>query len=192
MSERDTSPVHGEYAGYASRLCGFLIDSTILTAITVLGAWASVALLEQIGIPLRDCGSLDGPSPLLAELCRWLLYLGPLAGTGFTVAYALFFWSTTGQSPGKAAMGVRIVRLDGRPMNLATAARRLAGYVLSLWTLGFGFHVILADDRRQGWHDKIAGTCVVYSWDPPSLAARASEGKPRFQGDSAAKRTRSL
>jgi uncharacterized RDD family membrane protein YckC len=30
--------------------------------------------------------------------------------------------------------------------------------------LFLGFFWILIDDRRQGWHDKIAGTCVVYTW----------------------------
>jgi uncharacterized RDD family membrane protein YckC len=28
-----------------------------------------------------------------------------------------------------------------------------------------GFFWILIDDRRQGWHDKIAGTLVIYTWE---------------------------
>jgi uncharacterized RDD family membrane protein YckC len=27
-----------------------------------------------------------------------------------------------------------------------------------------GFLWILIDNRRQGWHDKMAGTCVIYNW----------------------------
>jgi uncharacterized RDD family membrane protein YckC len=180
MSEPRTGTVHGEYAGYASRLAAFLIDSAVIAAVSVLTAWAAVELLRVVGIDLTDCNGTT--ARLLAAVCHGLLYLGPLASAAFTVAYGLFFWSTTGQTPGKAVMGVRVVRLNGRPMNLATAARRLAGYALSLWPLGFGFHVILADDRRQGWHDKIAGTCVVYSWDAPKFAARVSAGE-RLSGN---------
>ena len=162
MSE--ARPVHGEYAGFASRLAAFLIDAAIIGVVTLTATWAFVELLGYIGVDLRDCDALAARRPILGEICHWLLFLGPAAGTVFVVAYGLFFWGTTGQSPGKAAMGVRVVRLDGRPMNMASAARRVAGYPLSLWSLGLGFLVILSDDRRQAWHDKIARTCVVYSW----------------------------
>ena len=50
-------------------------------------------------------------------------------------------------------------------MNLVTGIRRLLGYLVSTGSLGMGFLWMLIDDRRQGWHDKIAGTCVVYSWE---------------------------
>jgi uncharacterized RDD family membrane protein YckC len=162
MSEART--VHGEYAGFVSRLAAFLIDVAVVGAVTLTATWASVELLGYVGVDLRDCDTLATHRPILGEICHWLLYLGPLAGTTFIVLYGLFFWGTTGQTPGKAAMGVRVVRLDGRPMNLLSAARRIAGYLVSLWTAGLGFLVILSDDRRQAWHDRIAGTCVVYSW----------------------------
>ena len=53
---------------------------------------------------------------------------------------------------------------------------RLLTYGLSLAAVGIGFLFILSDDRRQGWHDKIAGTCVIYSWkarQSPGLARSA-------------------
>ena len=101
-----------------------------------------------------------------------------LVGTWGPVVYALFFWGTTGQTPGKAVMGIRVVRFDGKPMTLWTSVRRIAGYGLSLAAVGIGFLVILADDRRRGWHDKIAGTCVIYSWKArqnSGLVGRARE-----------------
>jgi uncharacterized RDD family membrane protein YckC len=168
MSEaREHWPL-GEYAGFASRLSAFLIDTAIIAVVSTFAVWAAVELLDAIGVKLGDCESMAARSPYLADFCHFLLFAAPIANVVFVLVYALFFWSTTGQTPGKAAMGVRVVRLNGRPMNLTTAMRRLAAYVLSLWTLGLGFLVILSDDRRQSLHDRLAGTCVVYSWSRPT------------------------
>jgi uncharacterized RDD family membrane protein YckC len=44
------------------------------------------------------------------------------------------------------------------------------GLVLAALPLYLGFLWSLVDNRRQGLHDKVAGTCVVYAW-----AARPDE-----------------
>ena len=158
----DPENLQGEYAGVASRLVAFLIDSVVIGTSTVVAAWASVVLLDYLKIDVTDCPEID--SLAMIDPCNALLLLGAGLAASFPSLYTLFFWSTTGQTPGKAALGVRVVRLDGEPMSLFVAIRRLVGYTLSLATLGIGFAVMLADDRRQGWADKLAGTCVVYSW----------------------------
>jgi len=157
--------LQGQYAGFVSRLAGFLIDSVVIGATTLVVTWATVSLLVEIGIEIRDCAALEARYPVRAWLCHSLIVVGPVASTAFVVLYGLLFWATTGQTPGKAVMGVRIVRVSGRPMNLITAGRRSLGYVLSFASIGLGFLFILSDDRRQGWHDKIAGTVVIYSWE---------------------------
>jgi uncharacterized RDD family membrane protein YckC len=155
--------LQGEYAGFVSRLVATVVDLTIIAVVNVAVAWAGIELLAYVGIDLRDCPDLESAA-LDAVLCHGVLVIAVLVGTWAPAIYALFFWSTTGQTPGKAMMGVRVVRLDGKPIGLWTAVRRIVGYGLSLAAFGVGFLFILSDDRRQGWHDKIAGTCVVYSW----------------------------
>jgi uncharacterized RDD family membrane protein YckC len=156
--------LQGQYAGFVSRLIATLVDLGVISAVNVILAWAAIELLAYIGVDVRNCPDLDSDTPILGFLCHGALAAAVLVGTWGPVVYAVFFWSTTGQTPGKAVMGVRVVRLDGKPMGFWTAVRRVVGYGLSLATVGIGFLVILADDRRQGWHDKIAGTCVIYSW----------------------------
>jgi uncharacterized RDD family membrane protein YckC len=156
--------LQGQYAGFVSRLIATLVDVGIITAVNVVLAWAAIELLAYVGADVRNCPNLESNTPILAVLCRGALVVAMLVGTWGPVVYALFFWSTTGQTPGKAVMGIRVVRFDGKPMTLWTSVRRIAGYVLSLAAVGIGFLVILADDRRRGWHDKTAGTCVIYSW----------------------------
>ena len=58
-----------------------------------------------------------------------------------------------------------MVRSNGQPLKLGSAIRRVIGYYLSFFALFIGFLWILLDDRRQGWHDKLADTIVIYDWD---------------------------
>ena len=41
---------------------------------------------------------------------------------------------------------------------------RYLSYLISTLPLGIGFLWIAIDPQRQGWHDKLAGTSVVYRW----------------------------
>lgn len=52
-------------------------------------------------------------------------------------------------------------RTGGQPSNLQLLVR-YAGYFVSMFALGLGFIWIGVDRRKQGWHDKIAGTVVAY------------------------------
>jgi len=60
-------------------------------------------------------------------------------------------------------MGLRLVRTDGQRLHIGNAIRRELGYVVSA-ILFLGYLWVLFDNRRQGFHDKLAGTIVVYSW----------------------------
>ena len=63
---------------------------------------------------------------------------------------------------GKLVVGVRVTTLDGRRIGLGRAtARLLAKAGLSLPPLGLGFVLAGVDARRQGLHDRVAGTLVV-------------------------------
>jgi uncharacterized RDD family membrane protein YckC len=90
-----------------------------------------------------------------------------IAIVGFVaiIAYPIAFWVLAGQTPGKALMGLRVVRLDHKPMTIGCALARYGGYWLAALPLFLGFLWILFDWRRQGWHDKLAGTCVIYTTD---------------------------
>jgi uncharacterized RDD family membrane protein YckC len=165
MDESAHHGVHGQYAGFVTRLFAFAIDSGIVGGVTVVVTWAAISLLQYVGIDVRDCPPIPAEFDPVIWSCHMALWVGIVVGAVFPSVYTLLFWSTTGQSPGKAVMGVRIVRLDGQPMNLWTAVLRVIGYGISLSTMGLGFLLILSDNRRQGIADKLAGTCVVYCWD---------------------------
>ena len=154
----------GQYAGILSRAVGLLLDYVIITAI-VVGTGLLVNLLSSaFRIDLTACPTDISVSSLKLLICNggrvflvvFAIILGPL--------YYVFFWSLTGQTLGQRVMGLRVVRLNSRRMGIGVSLARWIGYQLCIFTLGIGFLWVLIDDRRMGWHDKLARTCVVYAW----------------------------
>jgi hypothetical protein len=71
----------------------------------------------------------------------------------------LSWWK--GQTPGKRMMGIRVLRLDGEPINWWTAFERGGGYAAGFATGLLGFAQVYWDANRQAIHDHIVGTVVV-------------------------------
>jgi uncharacterized RDD family membrane protein YckC len=76
-------------------------------------------------------------------------------------AYGAVMWKMRGSTIGGMVFDLRVVRLDGRPIDWETAIVRALGCFLSLAVAGLGFFWIAFDHGKQAWHDKIAGTAVV-------------------------------
>ena len=151
--------LHGHYAGFVSRLFAFVIDIVlIITALTVM-SWFFSTVNKLLGVDnffIRMLGSTVWQNVRIV--------VASLISLGVYVGYPVLFWTLTGQTPGKALLGLRVVSTDGHYLSFGQALRRLIGFILAALPLYVGFLWILIDDRRQGFHDKIAGTCVIYSW----------------------------
>jgi uncharacterized RDD family membrane protein YckC len=173
-------------AGFVSRLIAFIVDILIISGIgTVIGISAGLILsffnLDLIGsAPAGDEGVLIRlPAIVLASV-------GGAFSFFLINSYLLFFWLLAGQTPGKAFLGLRVVSTRGRPLRFRQALRRLVGYWLSALPLFAGFLWVLIDDERRGWHDKFAGTKVVYAWEArmgQTLAAAVRERKRLLTDD---------
>jgi len=74
--------------------------------------------------------------------------------------YVFGLWLWKGTTVGGIVFNLKVVRLDGRPVDAATALVRTLVAFLSAVTL-LGFLWCLWDLERQTWHDKVAGTVVV-------------------------------
>jgi len=81
-------------------------------------------------------------------------------------AAVLAFWHYRQATPGKMLSGIKIVdaKTCGKPQPYQWLLRYL-GYIPSTMLLGLGLLWVAIDRRHQGWHDKIAGTLVIYSDD---------------------------
>jgi len=93
--------------------------------------------------------------------------LSRFGGAGFglsfviSLAYTWYFLTRKdGQTPGKMLMHIRVVKKDGSAIDDATAIVRYIGYYISCIII-IGVLWAFWDDKKQGWHDKVANTLVV-------------------------------
>ena len=70
-------------------------------------------------------------------------------------------WKLRGSTVGGLVCDLRVVRLDGRPLEWETAIVRALGLFSVPGGVRPGFIWIAFDRDHQAWHDKIAGTVVV-------------------------------
>ncbi len=107
---------------------------------------------------------LDG---IVIGIVLVLLYL--LLGTGGYVlgllaglAYFTYFEGGRGQTPGKMALGIRVVSLEhGGSIGYGKACLRYVVSILSGIVIDIGYLWMLWDSEKQTWHDKASGAIVV-------------------------------
>lgn len=135
----------GDYTGAAT---------SAATAVPVMSA----AMLPRAGFWIRVAASfLD--LMIIGAACGVLRAGG---GTPLVfAAYCVVLWALKGTTIGGIVCGLKVVRLDDRPVDWPVALVRALGGFLSLAVAGLGFIWVAFDDQKQSWHDKIAGTTVV-------------------------------
>lgn len=125
-------------AGFWIRGGAYMIDGMVV----MLGQVLFMGFLVLVGIPQT-----------LAQLVSSLL----------GVAY--FVWmpaANSGQTLGKMAAGIAIVRTGGEPLTYLRCLGRWGGYMASTVTLGLGFIIAAFTDKKRALHDYICDTRVVH------------------------------
>jgi uncharacterized RDD family membrane protein YckC len=96
-----------------------------------------------------------------------VLALTGLAGQGLFVdllAGAAYFaggWAVGGRTPAQLLLRIKVVTVEGRPPGLLRSLLRYLAMIVAVVPLGLGLIWAAFDTRKQGWHDKLAGTRVV-------------------------------
>ena len=148
MARREVTVV-----GFGPRLLAALIDCVMVGSLGFMLAFAIglIGIFVEMYRPEQSSGSLE----LLMVLCV----------LGFSVVYFVGFWSAEGQTIGTTLLGLRVVGVDGSKLSTGKALLRYLGYIVNAIVLSIGFLWAAFDKRRQGWHDKMAGTIVIYEED---------------------------
>ncbi|KAF1015003.1 MAG: hypothetical protein GAK31_02491 [Stenotrophomonas maltophilia] len=153
------------YAGFWKRVAAYLIDYVIVTVAT----WiiAAVVLLAVGGASGFSPGNTAGVAAQLLNV-----FLSLALGIGY---YAGFHASAGGATPGKMAIGIKVVRANGERISFMRGVGRFFGSILSSLILCIGFVMAAFTERKQGLHDMICDTVVVDRWaftDQPHLQCR--------------------
>jgi uncharacterized RDD family membrane protein YckC len=138
--------------GFGKRLGAALIDGFLVAIFTGIVIMV-VALIGAIIGMFHPNGS----SPFGPLLFGLLLVL--------SVLYYVIAWARTGQTVGMSLIGLKVIAKDGSQVGFGKAILRYIGYIVSGLVLSIGFLWIVFDGKRQGWHDKIAGTYVIREED---------------------------
>jgi uncharacterized RDD family membrane protein YckC len=120
---------------------------------------------EAAGFWRRVGASLiDGVVVGVVEIILRLL----LNETGFAIAvvfsfgYYTYFHGRTGQTPGDAALGIRVLDVDtGQVIGYGRALGRALVSIASGLVVGLGYLWMLWDPRKQTWHDKAVRSLPV-------------------------------
>jgi len=139
--------VQPEYVGFWARVGAAIID-TILAMVIVAPLLTYFYGAEYW---IRTGSLIAGPADLLLN---WIL----------PAIAVILFWIYRQATPGKMAIGAKIVdeKTLGKPSTGQLVIRYL-GYYVSIIPLMLGILWVGFDARKQGWHDKLAGTLVVRS-----------------------------
>jgi uncharacterized RDD family membrane protein YckC len=145
------------YAGFISRAIAFIIDIIIILVINALINFMLRILLSFFG--LSDTDIVENFSA--SRLADGLALIFPF------FIQALYFvggWAIFGKTLGMALIGIRVEETNRpRDVTFLRAFLRYIGLYISFLALGLGFLWVLVDKKRQGWHDKMGNTYVVYS-----------------------------
>jgi uncharacterized RDD family membrane protein YckC len=137
-----------EYVGFWSRFGAALIDTVLICVII------GPILTKIYGIDYwigTDSDLIKGPADFLLA---WI----------FPLIAVIIFWIAKQTTPGKMFISARIVDAEtGEAPSTHQFIIRYIGYYVAMTPLLLGIFWVGFDPRKQGWHDKMAGTIVIRS-----------------------------
>ena len=138
-----------EYAGFWIRTGAAIIDSILIFIVTL------PILLAVYGTDYSTSESLS--------VSFWDVLLNYI----LPAMAVIIFWVYKSATPGKMATKLTIVdaKTGGKPTTGQFIVRYL-GYYVSIIPLFLGIIWVGIDKRKQGWHDKLAGTVVIRNSKP--------------------------
>ena len=109
--------------------------------------------------------STSGPvSKSAFSFVRWVNSL--VADVGLSIGWAALYFSVfiawwEGQTIGKLLLGIRVIKINGKGLDLWESFERYGGYAAVFATGLLGFVQVVWDSNRQAIHDKISETVVI-------------------------------
>lgn len=142
------APQNRPKAGFWIRVVACILDFFLLGIVQV-----GLSLLISLVINMLGIATEGDPA---VNMVIWLF------GASLSIGYAVFFTGYCGQTPGKMALCIKVIRTDGSPVTYGRAVlREVLGKFISSLLLGIGYLMVIFDNQKQGLHDKMADTYVI-------------------------------
>ncbi len=166
-----TKPTDLPYASFAKRSYAFLIDAGLMLGVTLLLALPEVlvalgaARISETGLPIT-------------------LSMVPFVTLGLLYLYSTLLEGFNGQTLGKRAVGLKVIRLDGKNLDYEHSAVRNFG---KTFLLPLDLLIGLRHEKFIRYFDKFAGTTVInLRSEPmplPETPAELQAGEPELVSD---------
>ena len=137
-------------AGFWCRVSAHLLDGMVGTCV-----WLLCSMWLLIGL-----WALDNPPNDLLDVVLIVLAVQGLA-LALHIAYHVVLVGGCGQTLGRMALGITVVRREGGTPGYGRAALRCLGGFMSIATFGLGYLGVVFTQERRGLADWLAGTRVV-------------------------------
>jgi predicted Zn finger-like uncharacterized protein len=136
-------------AGFWIRVVASLLDGLLLMIVQVI-----LGLILGFAAGFAGMGSEDGQVALALIINLLSMVL--------SFSYYIFFTGYCGQTPGKMAVRIKVIRTDSSDISYGRAfLREVIGKTISGILLLIGYIMVAFDSQKQGLHDKIADTYVI-------------------------------
>lgn len=141
MSDAKPAKPTVHYIGFWPRVLASLVDSIVL-----------MLAIVPIWLLYRLVAGADQVDPVVRMMTDW----------GLMMAIVLAFWIAAQATPGKMMVkGIIVDAETHQPVGFGRLALRYVAYYASIIPLMLGFFWVGWDERKQGFHDKIARTVVI-------------------------------
>jgi len=135
-------------AGFWMRLVATIIDAFIVFILQLLLG----SLLALAGVIAAGHQASAGNVAVLVQLF----------GFALSFVYYVVFTGYGGQTPGKMALRIKVIRRDGSSLSYGRAAfREVPAKFISGIIFGIGYLMVAFDEQKQGLHDRMADTYVI-------------------------------
>jgi uncharacterized RDD family membrane protein YckC len=132
------------YSGIWIRTGASIIDSILILLITTPLIYA-----------IYGGSYFDSEEMILGVPDFLISYVFPFVAT-------ILFWIYKSATPGKMVVKLKVVDAKtGNSPSVQQSIIRYIGYIISTLPLFLGFIWVAWDSKKQGWHDKMAGTVVI-------------------------------
>jgi len=150
------------YGGFWIRFLARLIDGII---VGIANAIVRIPFMLMFGLGVGGLGTRRGlgDGMIFGPAMAGLLGISTLIGLAIGVAYEVYFLSAHGATPGKMALGLKVIRADGGPISPMLALARYFASWVSAVILLIGYIMAAFDPEKRALHDRICETRVIHS-----------------------------
>lgn len=152
MMASGAAPSALHYGGFWIRAGARLIDGIILVT-------------AQACIALFFFGAFGAQfSPSVTRSASMGLRLGfQFVSYAIAIVYEAAFLHYRGATPGKMALGLKVIRSDGGPLGWGVSVGRYFMNIVSGMILLIGYIMVAFDDEKRALHDRVCDTRVIYN-----------------------------